>query len=402
MAGVVVLLAAAGLVVPAVPAYAEEPVVDVGVAVVGTRLAANRTDKIAVVKVSNHGTVTPDLLALDYDAGDVDSGKVRIDPLLDECDVDGDEQDDRWSCPLRGEQIPGPGETVELPLLVIKTTDQLTEAYRATLAVSVTPWSDGKPLADADPANNADEHVIELATVSGADLTVVAPDITREIDLEDAFDDDPESAPLNPGDRTVASAYVVNQGDWFAVTLSLRMTLPAGLTFEQRDGDCGTSPDLRTMTCLIEPVGLTTREGVQIAFPVRVAAELDAPATYPGGSVTVSGTNLIDPPDEDSARRDVALPPYLRKVSGAPPITDDVDPSDNTDEFAAVVTAAAGGGPGEGGGGGDVGGLPVTGPQARLIGGIGVSVLFAGVVLILVARRRRVVLVAPQDEQPAA
>ncbi|TYC00841.1 cell wall anchor protein, partial [Micromonospora sp. WP24] len=57
---------------------------------------------------------------------------------------------------------------------------------------------------------------------------------------------------------------------------------------------------------------------------------------------------------------------------------------------------------GTGGGGGDVGGLPVTGPQARLIGGIGVSVLLAGAVLMLVARRRRVVLVAPQDEQPAA
>ncbi|GAB3156036.1 hypothetical protein GCM10027290_53190 [Micromonospora sonneratiae] len=49
--------------------------------------------------------------------------------------------------------------------------------------------------------------------------------------------------------------------------------------------------------------------------------------------------------------------------------------------------------------GGEGGGLPVTGVQAGLIGGVGVAVVAAGGVMFLMARRRRVVLVTPADER---
>ncbi|MDG4803261.1 LPXTG cell wall anchor domain-containing protein [Micromonospora sp. WMMD980] len=92
----------------------------------------------------------------------------------------------------------------------------------------------------------------------------------------------------------------------------------------------------------------------------------------------------------------------------------DVDPGDNQDGFAVVLAARSGGGDGgsgdgDGGGGesgggtgGGDGGLPVTGPQAGLIGGVGIAALVAGGVLFLVSRRRRMVLVTPDDEPPAA
>lgn len=60
------------------------------------------------------------------------------------------------------------------------------------------------------------------------------------------------------------------------------------------------------------------------------------------------------------------------------------------------ATATPGGG--SGGGAGD-GGLPVTGVQVGLIGGVGAAVLLAGAALLLLSRRRKVVLVTPTDER---
>ncbi|MGW5667013.1 hypothetical protein [Micromonospora sp. NPDC003776] len=395
--GAAVLLTA-GLVLPAAPAHAEEPVVDIAVDVVGTRLAAGTTDKIAVVKVSNHGTVTPDLIAIDYVARDFDPSKVRIDPLLDGCDVDGDEKNDRWNCPLRGDLIPGPGETVEIPLLVFKTTDQLTEPYRATLAVDVVPWREGSTLTDANPADNADEYEVELATESGSDLTVVAPDIKREISLEDARAGDLTGEPLNPGDRTVVLAYLDNQGDSVISNITLRMTVPKGVTFDGiQSEECGFSADKRNFFCPVD-AQLVPHEPVVVILPVTVSPGVKAPVTLSGGAVSVSVGADNGPPSEGQHS---ALPWFLHKASAGPALRKEIDESDNSDDFAVVVTAAAAGGGGAGGGtgGGEGGGLPVTGPQAGLIGAIGAFVLAAGTVLFLTARRRRVVLMTPADEK---
>ncbi|GAB3818182.1 hypothetical protein [Micromonospora zhanjiangensis] len=77
----------------------------------------------------------------------------------------------------------------------------------------------------------------------------------------------------------------------------------------------------------------------------------------------------------------------------------DSNPANNV---APIVITVKDGGSGDGGGDGSGGGLPVTGVQAGLIGGVGLGVLLVGGVLFLLARRRRVVLVTPDDEKPTA
>jgi LPXTG-motif cell wall-anchored protein len=75
----------------------------------------------------------------------------------------------------------------------------------------------------------------------------------------------------------------------------------------------------------------------------------------------------------------------------------DADEADNQARFDVFVGAAptgeptTPGDPGEGGGGG----LPVTGPAAGIIGGVGGAVILAGVALFFLARRRRIVTVTP-------
>ncbi|MFC0007850.1 LPXTG cell wall anchor domain-containing protein [Micromonospora siamensis] len=62
--------------------------------------------------------------------------------------------------------------------------------------------------------------------------------------------------------------------------------------------------------------------------------------------------------------------------------------------------ADAGDGDGQGGGDGNGGGtLPLTGAPAVMIGAVGAGVLLAGGAMLMVARRRRVVLVSPGDEE---
>ena len=74
---------------------------------------------------------------------------------------------------------------------------------------------------------------------------------------------------------------------------------------------------------------------------------------------------------------------YLAVASEA----QDPDPANN--KAAIVVTVTGTGGAG--------GGLPITGARAGLIGGTGGAVLLAGAGVLLLARRRRVVMVTPAD-----
>ncbi|MDP9798865.1 hypothetical protein J2S43_007377 [Catenuloplanes nepalensis] len=64
------------------------------------------------------------------------------------------------------------------------------------------------------------------------------------------------------------------------------------------------------------------------------------------------------------------------------------------DEFVALVAVPGGNGGGEPG-------LPVTGPQTAIIGGVGAAVLVGGAVVFMMARRRKVVTVTPGDGNSA-
>lgn len=72
---------------------------------------------------------------------------------------------------------------------------------------------------------------------------------------------------------------------------------------------------------------------------------------------------------------------FVSFTSDAP----DANPADNTAKIVITVS------------GGEGGGLPITGAKAGLIGGVGGTVLLAGVGALFMARRRRVVMVTPTD-----
>jgi hypothetical protein len=66
----------------------------------------------------------------------------------------------------------------------------------------------------------------------------------------------------------------------------------------------------------------------------------------------------------------------------------DPNPANNVAKIVLTV---------KGSGGGEGGGLPITGAKAGLIGGTGGAVLLAGLAVLVMARRRRVVMVTPTD-----
>ncbi len=139
---------------------------------------------------------------------------------------------------------------------------------------------------------------------------------------------------------------------------------------------------------LLEPDMIVT-----LPLLVVVDEDVEARSALKGGSLEAEAFGVLPAGARVGAAGQRSRPP-TRPRCAASSDTEyaDLDPSDNVDDFAVIVSA-----PSDGGGGG--GGLPVTGPQAGLIGAVGVGVVLAGVAVFLVARRRRVVLVAPADEK---
>ncbi|GIE94496.1 hypothetical protein [Paractinoplanes rishiriensis] len=110
---------------------------------------------------------------------------------------------------------------------------------------------------------------------------------------------------------------------------------------------------------------------------VRCSTEGEFPAKasgYQGVSATMK-LRIISTPGDDGTLR---VRPF--------PENSEANPAN--DEVKLVVTV------GSGGSGGDGGGLPVTGANPALVGGIGGGVVAIGAALVLFARRRRVVVVS--------
>jgi LPXTG-motif cell wall-anchored protein len=83
----------------------------------------------------------------------------------------------------------------------------------------------------------------------------------------------------------------------------------------------------------------------------------------------------------------------MGSTRAVPPITlTDDNPANDT---ARLVINAGPTGPGGNGGNGGV--LPITGTQTAIVAAVGTALLAGGVVLYLLARRRRIILVTPED-----
>jgi LPXTG-motif cell wall-anchored protein len=253
---------------------------------------------------------------------------------------------------------------------------------------------------DPDQTNNSAKVEVEVPAI-GVDLAVYAEDV-HQVTEEGEFTD----RPVPPGGRTLTFGVVGNFGDTIARGIKVRVTLPQYLTFDEVEPGCAYSAGNRTVTCDYDQITLVPADqdtddsddvisAVGIVFPVKVAEDAPGPVVARGGEMFSSALAVEDGVDPASVARSrsAGLPEGATGMSAKQ--LDDADPADNTDTFRAHIGAPAG----DGGGGGVGGGLPVTGVQAGLIGGVGAGVVLLGGALFLLARRRRVVLVNPGDEK---
>ncbi|WP_229398756.1 hypothetical protein [Micromonospora okii] len=388
--GAAALLASGALTALSAPAHAEGAGTDLSLDVAGTRVAANVGGKVAFIKISNRGANPVSRATVQVDVTELDAVEIEAIPRGDECEEARSDGRRIWSCLLFDDTLPKPGRTGEMPLLVLKGDDA---AGPRSAPVTFTLTSPD----DTTPENNTKTVRVEFTEESGVDLGVRVPDVTRHIP-PDEYDPDTEGFPaLQPGKTTVLIGEVFNQGDLVTDGVRVVMRLPKGVTFADRFADCEHSADRRTATCEIEDLQLGDG-GSALSFlvPIKVGASVKGPVALKPGTVTAEALGQLTPEQRRSRK---ATAPKLPSVAKLVPAKE-VDPSDNSDDFAVIVIAASNGGGNGGSGGGS--GLPVTGPQAGLIGGIGAAVLAVGGVLLVLARRRRVVLVAPTDEKPTA
>jgi hypothetical protein len=382
-------LLAAGLVpMASSPAQAVDTKADLEVSVAGVKLAEGTSEKVGWLKVKNNGPGTPKSLTVGVHLQGADDDRIITVPIGETCKSDG-----IFSilCEVPADQIPGPGETLEFPVVTAKNPD-------GNVGVSTRIGFFLQSPDDTTPDNNLKVVELKFEGEHGVDLGVVVPDVKTKIDI-----DAPERTgqpSLHPGDETAVIGEIFNQGDMVAKGVKITLRTPAGVTFTDEYEGCEYTADRRTANCADPGLLLAPDELLTIAFPVKVAAGVKAPATLPGGSLVAAALDAV-PMDTQLARQTRKT---IFKHAQVTVQATDADESDNTDDYAVVVAAKGGsGGGGAGGGSGDnEGGLPVTGAKAGLMGGIGVAVLLVGGVMFLVARRRRVVLVTPGDEKPTA
>ncbi|AEB42341.1 hypothetical protein [Micromonospora maris] len=380
------LLASSAVAAFGAPAHAAGTETDLAVTAAGTRMTDGVEGKFAWIKVANQGEGTPSKLLVKVDVSKVDDNKMVLVPVtFGGCDITGDSKLELFTCELDKDEIPGPGETTEVLVFLVKMDADVTGPYTAPVTISIESAD------DTDDSNNSIDVDVELTPESGVDLGVVVPDVKTRFDLDTLE----EKGPLRPGDTTLVGSLVMNQGNQTAKGLRLTYQLPKGATFLAIDG-CEADDDGRTVVCEDKNYLLEPDRYLEFPLPITVDEDLEAPATLKGGSLAVTAFGAL-PVDAPAIHKGAAKPAFARAQVRKVEESDfaDLDPSDNTDDFAVILPAPAGGG---GGGGG----LPVTGVQAGLIGGVGAAVVVAGAVLFLLSRRRRVVLVTPGDEKTNA
>ncbi|GAA0816188.1 hypothetical protein [Spirilliplanes yamanashiensis] len=377
--GAVGLLATGALAAAATPALAAD--VDFGLDLTGSTIAADASGKFAQVGVSNNGTTKPKTVGITFDVSKLDLSKVEVDLGTGGCTF----VDEIAECELVAEDIPAPGASSDLWLPLQKKDGATGAAGKLTISLTVA--------GDADKTNNSKTVDVTVGG-SGVDLQIESPDVT--VVDNDGF----TGKPVEPGAGSALAVYALNQGDRTARGLTVTATLPEKSSFVTDDADEECTFSGRTVTCSYDEIELipadldeTTNKELSsraFFFPVRVAEDAKGPALKGGVSTGVA----IETAESADVRRKAAAPAAPSKNSRELTAAEvqDIDSTDNEDTFSVLVTVAEGG---EGGGGG----LPVTGPAALGIGAGGAAVLAAGIAMFLVARRRRIVLVAPRDEK---
>ncbi|MEU2615823.1 hypothetical protein ABZ570_30270 [Micromonospora sp. NPDC007271] len=393
--GAAALLASGAFTVFGAPAQAAGTETDLAIDVVGTRVAEGASAKLAFAKVTNKGENTPSELGVRVDLSKVDFTKVAVFPFVEgECDEEeGGKGLTSVTCWADKESLPGPGETIDLPVALLKATESLDKAYSAPVNFTVLSKD------DTNKDNNSKSATVEFTKESGADLAVMADDVKNAVTVKNGKIQ--VAGDLHAGDTAQLIYDVWNQGDRATAGFKVTVKLPKGVTFTETEDECEYATDKASLVCTYPElpfIPVEQWEGGDDVLPGGTFYHLlSVGANVKAGALT-GGTVSVEPilPAKTLGAQSLKIKNMPENM--APLQETDLDPSDNTDGYAVVVAAKGG----VGGGEGDGGGLPVTGAKAGLIGGIGVAVLAAGGAMFLVARRRRVVLVTPSDEKPAA
>ncbi|MEU5788701.1 hypothetical protein ABZ754_13360 [Micromonospora purpureochromogenes] len=386
-----VLLLLGGVGVPATSASAAPAGPDLTVDLAGGTIPLGVTKKTLHLKLSNRGDATPTRVVVRVDASELDRFDFRImlwpTGGLAECDGDAS----GWYCDLLPDRLPGPGETVELPVVAtVQTGEPLAGRIKVTVDVKAI---------DTNPADNTKWFPIEVVDHPEADLSVVAPDVTQSVRIAADGSLEPTGT-LNPGETGAVRYTIANQGRKPVDGVKVELRAPAGATFTRPPGECVLGDAGRAAVCTYDRLALVPvdqdtdpndqlHSAVELYHLVTVSAATKAPVTLRNGTVRVEG--LSDPPSDLSGPARSDLPTNAIAVRAV-----DVDDSDNQDGFAVVVAAnssggGSGGSPGDGGGAGGGGSLPITGSPAGLTAGAGLAMLVGGGVLLLLTRRRRAI-----------
>jgi hypothetical protein len=380
-AGAAALLTAGVLLTEGVPALAGPSGTDLGLTLTGTTIAADAKGKFGSLTLTNLGTKRPAKVDITVDIAKLDLSKVDLE--LDPCARVGDE----IQCGVADEFVPGAGATADLDLPFVRKEGATGAAGKVTVRVGTE--------GDVDAKNDSITAAVSVGG-SGVDLQVIADDVYA-VDVAGEQTDQP----VKPGEVSALIGHVLNQGGMTARGIRVAVRLPAHTTFAQKIDACSYGADKRTASCTydhdlipadLDDTGTYLLAGVDVPLMVKVDADAPAGVTLRGGTFLAAALSSVpaDPASVRSLRkRHADLPAGLRALT-VPPLQD-VDWSDNSDEFAVLVAPEESGGSG--------GGLPVTGPQSAVLGGGGLVVAAAGAMLFLLARRRRVVLVTPGDEK---
>ncbi|NES13320.1 MULTISPECIES: cell wall anchor protein [Micromonospora] len=401
-AGVVALLAAGGLTAVAAPAHAADQA-DLQLIPLSYQLA----------KGVKEAKAKPFKFQVDNTTGTVDAKDVRVTVetkgLKDKkvgvlvpagCDTDGT----RFSC-LLGDLAAGTTEDFGIPLFSTGG-----KGAGGTLVVTISAAT-----ADPDLENNTVEHDITV-TKPGYDLTSWVQDVYADVTVD--ADEAGESGlrPVKPGETAPLDWAVYNDGSRKATGLAYGIFLPAGVSFAELPEGCAEQVLGGLAQAYCEDSGVVLRPGEYYTADVRVkvGAEVTEPVLRPGfffaeGLDAVAGVPAEQPQVASKAQRktfseaddgdNAAQFDVFVDLTTQPSPEPTPTPTPSAEPTpGGTPTAQPTASPTTGGGAGGGGGLPVTGVQAGLIGGIGAAVLLAGAVLMVLSRRRRVVVVAPGDE----
>ncbi|GIJ75931.1 hypothetical protein SAMN05443287_106256 [Micromonospora phaseoli] len=365
----------------AAPALADDTA-DLAIKATGTTIAVGAPGKDASISLLNKSAVDAQNVLVALDISDLKTALVDID------ESGCNPREDGWIlCGIEGDTIRA-GEDVDWFFPLTRKGTEVGPAGSITAMI----LHGGT---DPDESNNLVTVDVKVEG-TGPDLTVVADDVRKAVKVDGGTIT--EAGDLYAGNTGQLIYGAFNQGDQAASGLRIEVQLPKGATFAEKEPDCTYNDAMTSLTCEYKKAVLIPAaqdkdgddlySGARFYNLVKVADGVK-PSSLTGGEVTIHSL-AVEPETVGTAQANSALPKNVEGLSAV-----DVDPSDNTDDFAVVVAAKDG----SGGGGG---GLPVTGVQAGLIGGVGVGVLAAGVAMFLVSRRRRVVLVTPGDEKTNA